>query len=117
MRSAYQATKVHEYYTSQSYGDLDQLSLVSMVSRGDYNLECYLRDLEDAFSRFEESYGNPDTRVDLVSLGGSILRIPRVDDAGRTVSEAERVALFRAALADTHHLDGQGYLTVPFSAN
>jgi len=46
LREAYRATKVYEYYTSQSYAELEQLFLIRMVQFGDYNLANYLANLE-----------------------------------------------------------------------
>lgn len=117
IRATYQATRVYEYYTSQSYAHKGELSLVRLISRGDFSLEGYLLDLERAYATFEESYGNPDTRVDILSLRDDVMQIPRVSDTGAALSESARVVLFRTALNDTRLLDARGYLTVPFSTD
>ncbi len=114
---AYKATKVLEYYTSQSYAHLVDLFLIRMVAHGDYNLETYLSELENAYREFQQQYGNPDTRVEIVSLRDDVLAIPRLDGGGRSLSQASRIALFRAELGDSAHLDDRGYLTLPFSTS
>jgi hypothetical protein len=115
LREAYRASKVFEYYTSQSYAKLDQLALVRLVEHGDYTLESYLAELEEAYVQFREVYGSPDDRVDVVSVRDDVLQIPRIADNGQVLRESERVALFRAALKDTRRLDARGYLTIPFA--
>ncbi|HWA72746.1 MAG TPA: hypothetical protein VG937_10440 [Polyangiaceae bacterium] len=115
MAAAYQATKVYEYYTSQTYGRSDQLFLIRMIEHGDYNLENYLLQLEDAYLAFQQSFGNPDDRVELLSLRDDIFAIPRIDKGGRSVSQSDRIAEFRTKLKDVALLDERGYLTVPFA--
>ncbi len=117
LKEAYRATKVLEYYTSQSYGALEQLFLIRMVQFGDYNLQNYLTQLENAFFEFEETYGNPDLRVALVSLRDDILRIPTLDDDGKALTQNQRIALMREKLKDPTLLDSAGYLRVPFPTN
>jgi len=114
IKEAYRATRVLEYYTSQSYAALEQLFLIRLVQFGDYNLENYLIELENAFYDFEETYGLPDTRVAMVSLRDDILRIPQMSLDGTALTQTERVTLMRAALADPERLDDNGYLTIPF---
>jgi hypothetical protein len=113
--AAYKATKVYEYYTSQSYAKEGNLYLVRMVGHGDYNLESYLTELSDAFTGFEEQYGNPDLRVAIYSLRDDILDIPRVGPGYRVLTDQERVDLFRQKLQDPALLDGDGYIAVPFN--
>lgn len=117
LAAAYQATKVFEYYTSQTYGRLDQLFLVRMVSHGDYNLENYLSELEDAYLAFQQAFGNPDERVDILSLRDDIFQIPRLGSNGAAVSQSARISELRAKLTDVALLDEQGYLTVPFATS
>ncbi|MBN1773932.1 MAG: hypothetical protein JXB32_21915 [Deltaproteobacteria bacterium] len=117
IREAYKATRVYEYYTSQSYAKLDQLFLIRMVAAGDYNLEYYLTELSDAFYVFEETYGNPDVRVDVISLRDDLLNVPRLAANGEALSEAERLQVFQQMLMDPARLDEHGYLSIPFSTD
>jgi len=117
MALAWQATRIYEYYTTTSYAARDQLFLIRMVGAGEYNLENYLLDLQDAFFAFEETYGAPDLRVEILSLRDDLLNIPLVDEAGVPLSQNERVLLLRERLADPVLLDENGYLTVPFSTD
>ncbi len=114
---AYRATKVFEYYTSQSYAHLGDLFLVRLASRGDISLEAYLARLEHEFRSFQEAYGNPDQRVAIISLRDDVLAVPRLRDDSTPLSDAERLELFRAALTDARRLDENGYLTFPFSTS
>lgn len=114
LRAAYRATRVFEYYTSQSYPQLEQLFLIRMVGAGDYNLENYLIELRNAFFEFEEIYGSPDTRVAIVSLRDDVLRIPTLDEDGQPLSQSDRIDMMRTRLADVDLLDERGYLTVAF---
>lgn len=117
LREAYRATKVFEYYTSQSYAALEKLFLTRMVAAGDFTLEAYLDDLERAFVEFQEQYGNPDLRVAIVSLRDDILRIPMIDERGIALSEARRTELLRERLKDVNLLDDRGYLLMPFATS
>ncbi len=114
---AYKATRVFEYYTSQSYAHLNDLFLVRLVSRGDVSLENYLADLADAFEAFEEQYGNPDIRVAVVSLKNDVLLIPALDEDGQVLTSAERTQRFRERLTDSRLLDKNGYLALPFGTS
>lgn len=115
LREAYKATKVYEYYTSQSYARRDELYLVRLVQHGDISLETYMAELEQAYLEFEEQFGNPDTRVVVLSLRDDVLRIPRVNSrTGAALREADRVALFRRALRDPRWLDARGYISFDF---
>ena len=114
VREVYKATKVFEYYTSQSYRDAEQMFLIRMVTRGDFNLQNYLINLEDAYRSFEDSYGLPDSRVERLSLRDDILQVPYVAVTGAPYSQAERINMFREKLSDGSLLDENGYLTVPF---
>lgn len=115
LRAAYKATKVYEYYTSQSYAKLSNLFLIRMISYGDYNLENYMFELEAAFEEFEEEYGNPDTRLAIISLRDDIMNIPRINDDGAALSESERTVLFRRQLQSTSVIDNNGYINIPFN--
>jgi hypothetical protein len=115
LRAAYRATRVYEYYTSQSYAKKDQLFLIRMASSGQYNLQNYMTELQNAFYEFEETYGVADTRVAVLSLRDDILRIPLLDEEGTPYSRDERVAQMRERLRDPALLDRRGYLVLPFS--
>ncbi|MBI5493520.1 MAG: hypothetical protein HY904_00750 [Deltaproteobacteria bacterium] len=115
IRDAYKATKVYEYYTSQSYARLNNLFLVRMVANGDISLEQYMAELSDAFTAFEEQFGVPDVRVQVLSLRDDVLAIPRLDSTGRALSQSERIAQLRARLTDVKLLDAKGYLSIPFA--
>ena len=111
---AYRATKVLEYFTSQSYANLEELFLTRMVQYGEYNLNAYLVDLENAFFEFEELYGLPSLRVARISLRDDILDIPYTDTDGTAYSTTERIELMREVLADPSNLDEDGYLSIDF---
>ena len=117
LREAYRLTLVYEYYTSQSYAEREELFLIRMVSAGDYNLENYIFELRNAFTAFEESFGNPDVRVELLSLRDDILRIPRVARDGSPLGIDARARMMRAELLDAKMLNKDGYIAVPFSTN
>jgi len=115
MLEAYRSTKLFEYFTSMSYERMDNLFLIRMVTAGDYNLENYLLELDATFGGFEEEYGNPDMRVEIISLRDDIWDIPRLEGNGEAISENERNAMFRERLTDPALLDANGYITIPFS--
>ena len=114
IREAYRATRVYEYYTSQSYADREKLFLIRMVQYGEYNLQNYLNDLENAFFEFEDTYGIPDTRVARLSLRDDLLNLPRLRDDGTPYDTNERIGMMRARLADPALLDENGYLSIAF---
>lgn len=114
IREAYRATIVYEYYTSQSYGNKNNLFLIKLVSHGDKHLESYLSNLEQAFRDFEEKNGKPDLRVAIVSLKNDILRIPYLKANGGVNTEGDRTRLFRAELQNPDHLNSAGYLSFNF---
>ena len=114
LQEVYRATRVFEYYSSQSYADLEKLFLVRSVQYGDYNLESYLRDIEDAYYSFEEVYGMPSTRVAILSLRDDIVKVPRLDGTGAAIAQSARIDMLRERLRDPSLLDQNGYLTVPF---
>jgi hypothetical protein len=115
VQAAYEATKVFEYYTSQSYAHDNDLFLVRMVGHGDISLDQYLGGLSDAYHQFQQSFGNPDNRVEIYSLRDDVLGIPHIDEHGKTLDQGERIVRFRAALKDPLRLDANGYLTCPFA--
>jgi hypothetical protein len=115
LQAAYKATLVYQYYTSQSYAHLVDLSLVRLVSHGDYNLANYLRDLQAAYATFQENYGKPDVRVISVSLCDDILAIPYYGPDSKIISTDDRRTMCENELLGPQHLDAQGYITIPFS--
>jgi hypothetical protein len=115
LAAAYRLTRVYEYYTSQSYSKKEQLFLIRMVTAGQYNLENYLLELDNEFQSFEEAFGNPDVRVLALSLRDDLLQIPYLDTAGDPLTEGQRISMLRERLRDVRLLDGNGYLTIPFS--
>lgn len=115
LRHVYRATRVYEYYTSTSYGALEQLFLARMVSRGDHNLERYLSDLRDAFLTFEETFRAPAARVERLSVRDHVFAIPYLDASGDPLSVDERNRLFRERLLDPRLLDANGHLAIPFA--
>ncbi len=115
LSAAWQATRMLEYYTAQSYPDREKLFLARMVNRGDINLRRYLQDLEDDFFGFEQQFGNPDTRIATISMRDDVLRVPRYGDDGRVLSHQDRLALFREALRDPARLNDLGGLELKFS--
>ncbi|MFO0748154.1 MAG: hypothetical protein U1F43_21220 [Myxococcota bacterium] len=117
LQQAYKATRVYEYYTSQSYAARDQLYLIRMVSSGDYNLENYLVSLENSFIEFEEEYGEADLRVQVISLMNDIFKIPKTDPSGADYSQGDRITMLRQRLADTSLLDENGYISIPFTTS
>ncbi len=117
LREAYAATRVLEYYTSQSYADLDKLFLTRMVTAGDFNLQRYIIGIEDRFREFEDQYGLPDFRLARLSLRDDILQIPRTDENGTPLTEGERTERLRDQLTSGRLLDEDGYLVVPFATS
>lgn len=117
IREAYRLTIVYEYYTSTSYINRDQLFLIRMVSSGDYNLENYIYDIKNAFIAFEETFGIPELRVEMISLRDDILNIPLVGDDGTALSIDDRSAMLRERLQDPGLLNSNGYLSIPFRTN
>lgn len=117
IKSAYKATKVFEYYTGQSYEARDKLLLSRTVVYGDYSLEAYLEELEDAYIAYQELYGSPDRRVLIKSLREDILFADLYDDNGQPMSQEARDEAFSALLADEKWLDKNSYITIPFALN
>lgn len=117
IRDAYRATKVFEYYSSQSYAAKQQLYLIRLIDAGQPNLRNYLADLDDAFFEFEEQFGNPDTRIEVISMKDDVFRVPShsTDGQSRPLSMEDRARLFRERLQDPNLVDAQGFLAIPFS--
>ncbi|HEY3451384.1 MAG TPA: hypothetical protein VGK67_33810, partial [Myxococcales bacterium] len=111
----YKATRVFEYYTSQTYAPKQELFLTRMVEVGDFNLVSYLTGLQIAFNDFKEVYGNPDTRVAVFSMRDDVLKIPRVDAKLQARSVEDRISDFRAKLADGSLLDARSHLAFSFA--
>ncbi len=117
IRMAYRATRVFEYYTSQTYPRWEQLFLIRMVGAGEYNLENYLLELQNAMIAFEETYGSPDTRVLVLSLMNDILQIPEKGTDGVDLTTTERLTLLHESMQDVDRLDANGYLTMSFGTS
>ena len=117
IREVYKATRVFEYYTSQSYAHKNDLFLIRMVSRGDINLENYLNELENTFYEFEELFGAPASRVHIVSLKNDVFAVPRTDEGGAAIPESVRIERMRQRLTDRTLLDRNGYISIPFSTD
>ena len=117
LQAVYKATRVFEYYSGQSYAETEKLFLIRSIQYGDYNLENYLTDLEDAYYKFEETYGIPSNRVAIISLRDDILRIPRLDENGAAISQTKRIDMMRERLKDPSLIDENGYLRIPFSTD
>jgi len=86
-----------------------------MVSHGDISLESYLGDLEAAFIDFEEQYGNPDLRVEVICLKDDIFNIERYDENSLPLTDGERTEMMREMLTDVSLLDARGYIVIPFA--
>lgn len=119
LREAYRLTRIYEYYTSQSYPFFDKLFLVRMIDAGQPNLRNYLAELEDEFFAFEDTYGNPDTRVASISIRDDIFGLPRyaVDGSGAALAADDRAEMFRERFLDQSLLDDNGWITVKFDTN
>ena len=115
MRSAYRATRVFEYYTSQTYAYKKDLFVIRTVGVGTENLENYLMQLENEYYSFQETYGNPDVRVAVLSLRDDIMNIPLTNSSGHPLSQSERIDMMRERLSRVELLDSRGYLSIPFS--
>jgi hypothetical protein len=111
---AFKATKVFEYYTAQSYAPMDQLFLIRMVEHGSFPLDEYLAQLNQAFLDFEQDFGNPDTRVLVLSLRDDILDIPRLGADNTALTQEQRKNLMIEAINGTEFRDTAGALSFPF---
>lgn len=115
IKSVYKATRVFEYYTGQSYADLEKLFLIRMVSAGDYDLAGYLRELEDAYIDYQEQYGEPDLRLDIKSLRDDIFMTELYGEGGVAQSQALRDEDFQRLINEPSRLDDNGYISIPFA--
>jgi hypothetical protein len=115
VREAYTATKVFEYYTSQTYAGLDKLFLVRMVQYGNPNLDQYLLDLDDAFQAFQQKYGKPEDRVLILSLLNDVLRVSELGPNSAALTKQQQREAMRKLLAGNQYRDGDGRLVFPFS--
>lgn len=107
LREAYKATRVFEYYTSQSFAARDELLLIRLAGRGERNLRDYLLGLEEAFFEFEQVYANPDLRLHVVSVRD--LKAERL--AGQTAATiGQRNVSFRQKL----RTDARGHVVLDF---
>jgi hypothetical protein len=114
VQNAYRATRVFEYFSSQTYAKLGDL-FARMVSSGDHTLEAYLAGLGAAYTEFQQKFGQADTRVVTLSLKDDLLAIPKLGAQGQALSIGDRNELFHQKLKSPDLLDGNGYLTIPFS--
>ncbi len=112
LREAWRATRMYEYYTNSTYEFRDRLPLVRMVANGDFPLDAYLDDLDEAYYVWEESYGSPDLRVDILSVVDDVFMIPRVD-RGEVRSPEQMAELFAERLASSPR-DERGAYIVDF---
>lgn len=117
LREAYRLTRVYEFYTSTTYAQRDKLFLMRMVSSGDINLENYVYELANAFTAFEENYGNPEQRLQIISLRDDIIKVPRLGEDREPLSTDERTRRLREYLANPSLLNEKGYLAIPFRTN
>ncbi len=117
IREAYRTTLVFEYYTSQSYAHRGDLFLTRLASRGQYNLDNYMNDLNNAFFEFEQEFGLPNLRVQVLSMRDDMLNIARTAPDGRPYTLAERIGMLRETLLNPAMLDRHGYTAVPFSTS
>ena len=117
LRAAWQATLTYEYYVGASYPQREALFLARLVDRGDVTLRRYVEDLREAFFGFEQSYGNPDTRVARISMCDDVIGVPRLGPNGEILSEEQRTTVCRAFLKDPKNLDANGALRIPFSTD
>ncbi|MCE9579337.1 MAG: hypothetical protein K8W52_39805 [Deltaproteobacteria bacterium] len=115
LEHAFRATRLLEYYESQSYAHADDLYLIRMVAHGDYNLDNYLDELEDEYESFRGQYRNRAHRAIRLSMANDIMQIPTLGADGHSLSPAERTALMRARLLDPRLLDSRGRRTYTFS--
>jgi hypothetical protein len=115
IREAWRATRVFEYYTSQSYAKKSDLFLSRMIARGTPSVEEYLDELDEAFFEFEEDFGNPDLRVAVVSLRDDVLKIPELTPDQQPMSLKQRIDALREELVRAVYVDDFGYRAIPFS--
>jgi len=112
LSEAYKSTLVYEYYTSQSYPFKQELNLSRMINYGEYNLQNYIYDLEDAFWEFEDHFGVPELRVLPLSLKNDIFPGMNVASDGVAFSARERNDSVKRWLENS--LDENGVATISF---
>jgi hypothetical protein len=117
LQEAFRLTRIFEYLTGQSYAPREDLLLIRLVQYGQPNLDSYLAELADAFDQFELQFGNPEVRLEILSLRDDILNIPYTDESGEALTEDARLALLRDALAAPGLKDPRGYITIPFATD
>ncbi|MEW5851605.1 MAG: hypothetical protein AB2A00_22635 [Myxococcota bacterium] len=115
LKTAYKATRVFEYYTSQSFAEFESLLLARTVTHGDYSLESYLNALEDAYIAYQETFGAPDRRLLIKSIRDDVLYTQLYGDNGVASSQRVRDAEFRALLTNPRNKDANGYIVIPFA--
>lgn len=116
-REAFRATKVFEYFTSQSYPKLESLLDVRMVSHGSYTLEAYLSELNEAFYQFQEAYGDQNHRLEIVSIRDDVFSVDSLTTDATSESISARREAFQEKLQSSLLLDAQGYRRIPFSVD
>lgn len=116
LQHAYRATRMFEYFTSQSYPAREELYLIRMVSHGYYNLETYLDELEDEYEEFRAQFRTRANRVQMISVARDVFQIPLRED-GRELSTVERAERFHERFTDPQNLNASGAWTIPFSTN
>ena len=114
LEHAFRATRLLEYFKSESYENADELYLIRMISRGEYNLESYLDDLEDDYEAFRVRYRTRSNRAVRLSLTDDIMMIPVIDEDGHALSTDQRTRMMRERLLDPTRLDASGRRTFEF---
>ena len=111
LREAWKATRIFEYFTSQTFARRGDLLLIRLAAVGERSLQDYLIDLRDAFNEFEVDFGQPDMRLAILSMRDDL--VPRLQ-GNTAMTDAERKTAFREALSDLTLRDPSGNLTIPF---
>lgn len=114
LEHAYRATRLLEYYMSQSYDHAHELYMIRMVTRGEHTLDLYLDALEDHYEAFRGPYRARSQRAVRLSLMDDIMQIPFQDEAGRALTVRQRTEMMRGRLLDPTRLDASGRRTVEF---
>ncbi|WP_236515341.1 hypothetical protein [Sandaracinus amylolyticus] len=116
LEHAYRATRMFEYYTSQSYERAGQLHLIRMVAHDFPNLDSYLDQLEDDYEEFRVRFRTRARRVQRISVADHVFQIP-FREGGVELTTTERRRRFYERLTDPRNLDPSGAWTVPFSTS
>lgn len=117
LEHAYRATRILEYYTSQSYPHAGDLYLIRMVSRGEHNLDNYLDELEDEYESFRVEFRTRSRRAVRLSLRDDILRIPYSEGDGThrvELDDTARSVRMQEMLLDPSRLDANGHRSIEF---